>query len=134
MMEFRLCQGSLVQWLKVSKDDGSVPPVPSSSHNILTGNPATDLSPPTDPSAAGVEKADNPKTPKPMCRRRPKRKKSTLMPPPGRNVWKYLVEVDRRRISYKQRDKTFFLQTPAIEERLDGEKAASGLCGLRFGL
>ena len=53
-----------------------------------------DKGPPTDPSAAGVEKTDNLKTPKPKCRRRPKRKKSTSMPPPGRNVWKYLMEVD----------------------------------------
>ena len=49
------------------------------------------------------------------------------MPPPGKNVWKYLIELDRRRTSYKTRGKTFVFESPRkIEERVEGEPLAKG--------
>ena len=45
---------------------------------------------------------------------------------PGNNVWKYLVELDKRRSAYKAKGKTFLPQTSRIEELIQGDKPDKG--------
>jgi hypothetical protein len=45
---------------------------------------------------------------------------------PGNNVWKYLVELDKRRSTYKAKGKTFSPQTFQIEELVQGDKPDKG--------
>jgi hypothetical protein len=92
---------------------------------LLLDEPAGDTTTPT------VNAGDTPPQHKPKKKLRngrlARKKKAALRIVPGKNVWKYLAEVDRRQQHCKKTgEKPFVLHSPDIEERLPHERIAKG--------